>query len=97
MVLVRKDKAGSDSFGNRWEEDGAVVDVPDGQVAELLEIQDGGFSLHVPDVEEDDPPQDPPVDPVGDGDPPQDQPVDPVPVPVVEPTKPGRKPAARKD
>ncbi|MFD1145972.1 hypothetical protein [Saccharothrix hoggarensis] len=44
MVLIVKKRAGGDSFGNRWEEDGAAVDVPPEQAAALLVIPDGGFS-----------------------------------------------------
>lgn len=42
-MLLRKEKAGSDSFGNTWDTDGATVDVPDEQAFILLRIQDGGF------------------------------------------------------
>ncbi|AIG81258.1 Hypothetical protein AJAP_42435 (plasmid) [Amycolatopsis japonica] len=43
MVLIRKDRAGSDSYGHTWGEDGAVVDVAPEHAADLLEIPDGGF------------------------------------------------------
>lgn len=46
MVNVRKTRAGSDSHGNIWETDGAVVDVEDPAVAaELIALPDGGFEL----------------------------------------------------
>lgn len=44
MVHIRKARAGNDSFGNEWSEDGAVVDVPVEQAAALMAIPDGGFS-----------------------------------------------------
>lgn len=44
MVHIRKARAGNDSFGNSWDEDGAVVDVPVEQAAVLMAIPDGGFS-----------------------------------------------------
>ena len=44
MVWVRKEQAGSDSFGNTWDAAGAVVDVPYDEAVELLSIKDGGFS-----------------------------------------------------
>lgn len=43
-MLLRKEQAGSDSFGHVWETDGAVVDVPEEQARQLLRIQDAGFS-----------------------------------------------------
>jgi len=43
-MLLRKEHAGSDTFGNVWETDGAVVDVPEEQARQLLRIQDAGFS-----------------------------------------------------
>jgi hypothetical protein len=49
-MLLRKAKAGSDSFGNTWETDGAVIEVPDEQAALLLRIKDGAFSeVHQPE------------------------------------------------
>ncbi|KIF00859.1 hypothetical protein PL81_38755 [Streptomyces sp. RSD-27] len=45
MALIRKHAAGSDSFGHIWSEDGAVVEIEDGdQIAALIAIPDGGFS-----------------------------------------------------
>lgn len=44
MPLIRKERAGSDSFGNTWPEDGAVVEVEPEHVAALLAITDGGFT-----------------------------------------------------
>lgn len=43
MVALRKQRAGSDSFGNVWATDGAIVDVPLEQALILLRIPDGGF------------------------------------------------------
>lgn len=43
-MLLRKEQAGSDSFGHVWETDGAVVEVPEEQAHQLLRIQDAGFS-----------------------------------------------------
>ena len=45
MALIRKAAAGSDSFGNVWPEDGAVVEIDDPeQIAALMAIADAGFS-----------------------------------------------------
>lgn len=44
MVHIRKARAGNDSYGNEWPEDGAVVEVPVEQAAVLMAIPDGGFS-----------------------------------------------------
>lgn len=44
MVLLSKKRAGADSYGNVWPEDGAVIEVVDEQAAVLLAIPDGGFS-----------------------------------------------------
>lgn len=44
MVRLRKEKAGSDSFGHVWAEDGAIVAVPHDQAVELLAIPGGGFT-----------------------------------------------------
>jgi hypothetical protein len=52
MTRIRKERAGSDSFGNTWPEDGAVVDIDPEHVASLLAIPDGGFSEVTPTVEE---------------------------------------------
>lgn len=43
-MLLRKEQAGSDSFGNVWAEDGSVVEVPEEQGRALLKITDAGFS-----------------------------------------------------
>lgn len=49
-MLLRKNKAGADSFGNVWETDGAVIDVPREQAVILLRITDGAFSeVHEPE------------------------------------------------
>lgn len=44
MVLIKKAVAGSDSYGNVWATDGAVVDVAPEHAADLLSIPDGGFT-----------------------------------------------------
>ena len=52
MALIRKEQAGSDSFGHTWDADGAVVDIDDGeQIASLMAIPDGGFSEVTPAAE----------------------------------------------
>jgi len=43
-MLLRKEHAGSDTFGNVWAEDGAVVEVPEEQGRALLKIVDAGFT-----------------------------------------------------
>lgn len=43
-MLLRKEQAGSDSFGHVWEADGAVVEVPEEEARQLLRIADAGFS-----------------------------------------------------
>lgn len=49
MARIRKEHAGSDSFGHVWPEDGAVVDIDDhDQIASLMAIPDGGFSEVTP-------------------------------------------------
>jgi hypothetical protein len=65
MPLIRKERAGSDSFGNTWSEDGATVDVEAEHAAALLAIPDGGFSEVTP-AGEDDGPGEPPQDPAAD-------------------------------
>ena len=45
MPHIRKAQAGSDSFGNVWEHDGDVVEVPHEQAEQLLAIDDGQFAL----------------------------------------------------
>lgn len=50
MARIRKEHAGSDSFGHVWPEDGAVVTIDDhDQIASLMAIPDGGFSEVTPD------------------------------------------------
>lgn len=45
MALIRKARAGSDSFGHVWPEDGAVIEIDDpDQIAALMAIDDAGFS-----------------------------------------------------
>lgn len=44
MVALRKVVAGSDSFGNVWLRDGAVIDVPPEQAVVLLRIKDAGIT-----------------------------------------------------
>lgn len=49
MALIRKNHAGSDSFGHHWGKDGAVVEIDDpDQIAALLAIPDGGFAEVTP-------------------------------------------------
>jgi len=56
MPLIRKERAGSDSFGNTWPEDGAAVDIDDAeQIAALMSIPDGGFSEVTPDADDEGP------------------------------------------
>lgn len=43
-MFIRKQRAGSDSYGHVWDCDGAVVEVDDSQGLDLLRIADGGFS-----------------------------------------------------
>jgi hypothetical protein len=52
MPRIRKERAGSDSFGNHWPKDGSVVEVEPEQVGPLLAIVDGGFSEVTPTGEE---------------------------------------------
>lgn len=40
MTHIRRDVAGSDSFGNTWREPGDIVEVPAEQAAILLAIPD---------------------------------------------------------
>lgn len=48
-MLLRKTKAGSDSFGHTWDNDGDTVEVSDAEAAILLRITDAGFSeVHEP-------------------------------------------------
>jgi hypothetical protein len=44
-VPLRKAKAGADSFGHTWPEDGSVVGVDYDQALILMAIPDGGFSV----------------------------------------------------
>lgn len=44
-VPLRKAKAGADSFGHTWPEDGAVVEVDYEQALTLMAIPDGGFTV----------------------------------------------------
>ncbi|MGW2936074.1 hypothetical protein ACWDA7_30450 [Streptomyces sp. NPDC001156] len=66
MPRIRKERAGSDSFGNHWPEDGSVVEVEPEHVGPLLAIADGGFSEVTPAAEE--PDDDGDGDGQGDGD-----------------------------
>lgn len=105
MALIRKQQAGSDSFGHSWPEDGAVVDIDDGeQIASLMAIPDGGFSEVTPAAEEtpEDPPRgDPhPHDPNADAQEKQEisevDPNAPAAEPDVKPEPAAKKTAARK-
>lgn len=44
-VHLKKARAGSDSRGNVWPEDGAVIEVDYDHALTLLAIPDGGFSV----------------------------------------------------
>lgn len=44
-VHLRKERAGSDSWGHDWPEDGAVVEVDYDQAMVLLAIPDAGFTV----------------------------------------------------
>lgn len=44
-VYVRKARAGVDSAGHDWAEDGAVVPVPYQHALVLVAISDGGFTI----------------------------------------------------
>ncbi|NUP39522.1 MAG: hypothetical protein HOY76_21545 [Streptomyces sp.] len=63
MPLIRKERAGNDSFGNSWPEDGAVVKVDPEHVPSLLAIEDGGFSEVTPATKETPEDPTPPEDP----------------------------------
>lgn len=43
-MLLRKESAGSDSFGHVWGDPGSVVEVSEKEGRILLAIKDGGFS-----------------------------------------------------
>lgn len=45
IVHLKKARAGSDSWGHSWPEDGSVVEVDYEQAMALLAIPDGGFSV----------------------------------------------------
>lgn len=83
MPHVRKARAGSDSHGHIWPEDGAVVEVPGEVATSLLAIPDGGFTLAA------EPEPEPEPEPVEEPAPEPDNPVDEAP----KPRQPrGRKP-----
>jgi hypothetical protein len=44
-VFLRKESTGASSHGYEWTTPGAVVEVTDEHAAELLAIQDAGFSV----------------------------------------------------
>ena len=44
-VLLRKARAGADSYGHIWPTDGAVIEVTYEQAMVLLAIPDGGFCV----------------------------------------------------
>jgi hypothetical protein len=52
MLHVRKDRAGSTSYGYEWTADGQVVQVPDEVAADLVAIPDGGFVIVEPPADE---------------------------------------------
>ncbi|MGW2520443.1 hypothetical protein ACWC09_26210 [Streptomyces sp. NPDC001617] len=94
MPLIRKDQAGSDSFGHTWDDDGAVVEMPHEEAEELLAIPDGGFTLVVPDAAGDDEPESKPEGEPGGN--PEFSEIDPQ-APADEPeTKPAAKKTAAK-
>lgn len=90
-MLLRKARKGGDSYGNEWPHDGAVVDVPDGQAADLLSIADAGFTVaNAEDATPDEAPADEPT-----GEPAElTEPAPADPAPVVE-AKPARRRAPR--
>jgi hypothetical protein len=101
MPLIRKDRAGNDSLGHTWTEDGAVVDMPHEEAEELLAIPDGGFTLVLPDAESDPEPDGADPEPPDGG----EHPVEPEPDanpeiseidPDAPPAEPDAKPAAKK-
>ena len=68
MALIRKERAGNDSHGNSWPEDGAVVEITDAdQIASLMAIVDGGFSEVTPPAKKEAAKPDPEPEPDGDG------------------------------
>lgn len=68
MALIRKERAGNDSHGNSWPEDGAVVEITDAdQIASLMAIVDGGFSEVTPPAKKAAAKPDPEPEPDGDG------------------------------
>jgi hypothetical protein len=73
VAWLRKEKAGGDSFGHVWPEDGSVIEVADDLVASLVEITDARISVvDAPEpVEEPDGDDDGGQEP-GEGDDPQD-------------------------
>jgi hypothetical protein len=94
MPLIRKDRAGSDSFGHAWDEDGAVVDMPHEEAEELLAIPDGGFTLVLPDAEDDSAPDDTDPEPPVDDDPPAEPDVNPD-ISEIDPDAPADEPEAK--
>jgi hypothetical protein len=98
MPLIRKDRAGNDSLGHTWPEDGSVVDMPHEEAEELLAIPDGGFTLVAPSTDE---PTDPEAPAPDDDDPPADPEPEPDPEfsevdPDAPDAEPEAKPAAKK-
>ena len=93
MPHVRKARAGSDSHGNLWAKDGAVVEVPGEVAAALLAIPDGGFSLVTePEPEPVEEPAPEPENPVDEPAPEPENPVGEAPKP--RQPRSGRKPRA---
>lgn len=99
-MFLRKDVRGADSFGNCWDEDGAVVDVPDEQAVVLLDIPGAGFSVvdgpvEGQDDDEDDDPADEVVTEPGPAAPAVEV-TEPAPAEVAAEPAPKRAPARRK-
>lgn len=93
MALIRKQQAGSDSYGHTWDTDGAVVEIDDGeQIASLMAIPDGGFSEVTPEADEEpEPPapDEPPADPEAPEDPEEKE------ISEVDPDAPADEPQAK--
>lgn len=93
MPLIRKERAGNDSFGNSWPEDGAVVEVDAQHVPALLAINDGGFSEVTLAVEE--APEDPPPGDLDPENPDPEEPQEKKELSEVDPAAPAGEPEAK--